>query len=75
MVAYFSGVVQSPITCAVIMGEMTAARVMTIPLLAVAIIAYECSHRICPTAIYEALAEIFLGAIEGKKVSFEEKTS
>ena len=75
MVAYFSGVVQSPITCAVIMGEMTAARFMTIPLLAVAIIAYECSHRICPTAIYEALAEIFLGAIEGKKVSFEEKTS
>ena len=63
MVAYFSGVVQSPITCAVIMVEMTAARFMTIPLLAVAIIAYECSHRICRTAIYEALADIFLGGI------------
>ena len=75
MVAYFSGVVQSPITCAVIMVEMTAARFMTIPLLAVAIIAYECSHRVCPTAIYEALAEIFLGSIEGKKVSFEEGES
>ena len=73
MVAYFSGVVQSPITCAVIMVEMTAARFMTIPLLAVAIIAYECSHRICPTAIYEGLAEIFLGALEGKNASFGKK--
>ena len=69
MVAYFSGVVQSPITCAVIMVEMTGARFMTIPLLAVAIIAYECSHRVCPKAIYEALAEIFLGSIEQQEVS------
>jgi len=69
MVAYFSGVVQSPITCAVIMVEMTGARFMTIPLLAVAIIAYECSHRVCPKAIYEALAEIFLVSIEQQEVS------
>ena len=75
MVAYFSGVVQSPITCAVIMVEMTAARFMTIPLLAVSIIAYECSHRICPTAIYEALAEIFLGSIKSQKMSVEGETS
>jgi H+/Cl- antiporter ClcA len=67
MVAYFSGVVQSPITCAVIMVEMTAARFMTIPLLAVSIIAYEFSHRICRTAIYEALAEIFLGGIRERE--------
>jgi H+/Cl- antiporter ClcA len=67
MVAYFSGVVQSPITCAVIMVEMTAARFMTIPLLAVAIIAYECSHRVCPTAIYEALADIFFAGIRKQK--------
>ena len=71
MVAYFSGVVQSPITCAIIMVEMTAARFMTIPLLAVAIIAYECSHRVCSTAIYEALAEIFLGTIKNEKASAE----
>jgi len=59
----------------VIMVEMTAARFMTIPLLAVAIIAYECSHRICPTAIYEALAEIFLGSIKSQKMSIEGETS
>lgn len=69
MVAYFSGVVQSPITCAVIMVEMTGARFMTIPLLAVAIIAYECSHRVCSTAIYEALADIFLGSIKSEEAS------
>ncbi len=67
MVAYFTGVVQSPITCAVIMVEMTAARFMTIPLLATAIIAYECSHRVCPSAIYEALAEIFLGGVRKRQ--------
>jgi H+/Cl- antiporter ClcA len=59
----------------VIMVEMTAARFMTIPLLAVSIIAYECSHRICPTAIYEALAEIFLGSIKSQKMSVEGETS
>ena len=37
MVAYFAGVVQSPITCAIIMVEMTAARHMTLPLLGVAV--------------------------------------
>jgi H+/Cl- antiporter ClcA len=67
MVAYFAGVVQSPITCAVIMVEMTAARFMTIPLLATAIIAYECSHRICPNSIYEALSEIFLAGIRKRE--------
>lgn len=67
MVAYFSGVVQSPITCAVIMVEMTEARFMTIPLLAVAIVAYECSHRVCRTAIYEALADIFLANVRKRE--------
>ena len=67
MVAYFTGVVQSPITCAVIMVEMTGARFMTIPLLATAIIAYECSHRVCPKAIYEALADIFLLGVQKRE--------
>ncbi|MCH2148761.1 MAG: chloride channel protein [Phycisphaerales bacterium] len=64
MVGYFAGVVQSPITCAVIMVEMTAARYLTLPLLATAVIAYECSRLICRTAIYEALADLFLGQLE-----------
>ena len=64
MVAYFAGVVQSPITCAVIMVEMAGARYMTLPLLATAVVAYQCSRLICRTAIYEALADMFLGNIE-----------
>ena len=64
MVAYFTGVVQSPITCAVIMVEMAGARYMTLPLLATAVMAYQCSRLICRTAIYEALADMFLGNIE-----------
>jgi len=66
MVAYFTGVVQSPLTCAVIMVEMTGARYMTIPLIGVAIVGYECSHLICRTSIYEALADMFLGNIEAR---------
>ena len=64
MVGYFTGVVQSPLTCAVIMVEMTGARHMTLPLMGVAVVAYECSHLICRTAIYEALADMFLGKVE-----------
>ncbi|MEE3001815.1 MAG: chloride channel protein [Planctomycetota bacterium] len=64
MVAYFAGVVQSPLTCGVIMVEMTGARYMTIPLLMTAVVAYECSRLVCRTAIYEALADIFLGHVE-----------
>ena len=64
MVAYFAGVVQSPITVFVIMIEMTAARFVTLPLMVSAILAYECSRLVCRKAIYEALAEIFLGGIE-----------
>lgn len=66
MVGYFTGVVQSPLTCAVIMVEMTGARYMTLPLMGVAVVAYECSHLICRTAIYEALADMFLGKVETK---------
>ena len=40
MAAYFAGVVQSPITAAVILVEMTDARRMTLPLLVAAILAY-----------------------------------
>jgi H+/Cl- antiporter ClcA len=63
MVAYFAGVVQSPITCAIIMVEMTAARHMTLPLLGVAVIAYECSHLVCRTSLYESLANTFLAGL------------
>jgi H+/Cl- antiporter ClcA len=60
MVSFFCGVVQSPITSAVILVEMTAARFFTLPLLLAAIVAYHASRLLCPTALYEALAEGFL---------------
>jgi len=64
MVAYFAGVVQSPITVFVIMIEMTDARFVTLPLMVTAIIGYECSSLVCTTSIYEALAELFLGNVK-----------
>lgn len=60
IVAYFSGVVQSPITSCVILVEMTGLVAFTLPLAVAAVIAYETSRRVCPEALYEALARNFL---------------
>lgn len=66
IVAYFSGVVQSPMTSFIIVIEMTGAIAFTLPLGVAAILAYEVSRRICPVALYEALAGNFLrgGAVD-----------
>jgi len=63
MSAYFCGVVQSPVTAAVIMVEMTAARFMTLPLLVATVLAYAASRQVCPVSLYEALAKSFLRRI------------
>ncbi len=68
IVAYFSGVVQSPLTSCVILVEMTGLIAFTLPLAAAAVIGYEVSKRICPEALYEALAMNFLKK-EGQKGS------
>ena len=60
MCAYFAGVVQAPITAAVIIGEMTAANGMRLPLLLAAMIAYGISRLIQRELLYHALAENFL---------------
>jgi H+/Cl- antiporter ClcA len=60
VVSYFSGVVQSPMTAFIILIEMTGAVAFTLPLGLAAIVAYEASRRVCPVALYEALAENFL---------------
>jgi H+/Cl- antiporter ClcA len=60
IVAYFSGVVQSPMTSFIIVIEMTGAIAFTLPLGTAAILAYEVSRRVCPVALYEALAQNFL---------------
>ncbi len=64
VVAYFSGVVQSPMTAFIILIEMTGAIGFTLPLGLASIVAYEASRRVCPVALYEALAENFLRAGE-----------
>jgi len=60
--SYFSGVVQSPMTSFIILIEMTGAVAFTLPLGVASIVAYEASRRVCPVALYEALAENFLRA-------------
>ena len=60
MVGYFTGVVQTPITAFVIVMEMTGSSSMLMPLIATALIAKSVSHLVCPTPIYQALAEAYL---------------
>jgi H+/Cl- antiporter ClcA len=60
MVAYFSGVVQAPITATIIVMEMTENQHMTIPLLATAMLAYATSRLVCRRPLYGALARQFL---------------
>ncbi len=60
MVAYFSGVVQAPITAFVIVMEMTDNHNMTIPLMATSVIAYAVSRIVCPTPLYKTMAASFL---------------
>ncbi len=60
MVAYFTGVTQTPITAFVIVMEMTDNHEMVLPLMAAAFIAKACSRLVCPTPIYRSLSENFI---------------
>ena len=60
MVAYFSGVVQAPITTFVIVMEMTDSHTMILPLMATSFIAYAVSRKICPKPLYRTMAEKFI---------------
>ena len=60
VVSYFSGVVQSPMTSFIILIEMTGSVAFSLPLGVASILGYEASRRVCPVALYEALAENFL---------------
>ncbi|MGH7210322.1 MAG: chloride channel protein, partial [Acetobacteraceae bacterium] len=66
MVAYFSGVVQAPITAAVIVMEMTDNQNMAIPLLACSILAFGASQIIARRPLYSALADRFVAALENR---------
>lgn len=62
MTAYFSGVVQAPITASVIVMEMTANQNLTIPLMATAFFSYAVSRLVCRRPLYSSLARRFLSA-------------
>jgi H+/Cl- antiporter ClcA len=56
MVAYFAGVVQSPLTAFVIVLEMTNDKAMAMPLMAAALLAAGASRLVCPEPLYHALS-------------------
>ena len=62
MVAYFSGVVQAPITATIIVMEMTNDGQVTVPLMATALLAYAASRLVCRKPLYATLAEYFLAS-------------
>lgn len=72
MVAYFAGVVQTPITAFVIVMEMTDNHAMVLPLMATAFIAYGASKLICQEPIYRSLAQGFLERLREAEPKAEE---
>jgi H+/Cl- antiporter ClcA len=64
-VAYFSGVVQSPLTAFIIVMEMTNNQEMLLALITTSFIAYGVSHLVCPQPIYHALSQAFLNSENG----------
>jgi len=70
-VAYFSGVVQSPITCFVIVLEMTASASgnMVLPIMISSLIANAVSRTICRESLYHALSKRYINAIKAKNLA------
>ena len=62
MVAYFSGVVQAPITAFVIVEEMTNDHALIVPLMIASMIGFATSKLVCPEGVYHALAHNFVAA-------------
>jgi H+/Cl- antiporter ClcA len=60
MCAYFAGVVQAPITSAVIIAEMSNQAGMRLPLLLAALIGYGVSRLFVRESLYHALAHAFI---------------
>ncbi|MBK6974795.1 MAG: chloride channel protein [Sterolibacteriaceae bacterium] len=65
VVAYFTGVVQAPLTAFIIVMEMTANHGMVFPLMATALIAQGASRLVCKEPLYKGLAEGFLKRTTG----------
>src|SRR5258708_2676575 len=69
MVAYFSGVVQAPITAFVIVLEMTDSSAMTVPLMAAALIGYGTSRVVDTPPVYHPSPETACGGTRTAAVS------
>ncbi|MGA0129181.1 MAG: chloride channel protein [Burkholderiales bacterium] len=69
MVAYFSGVVQAPVTAFVIVMEMTDNHDMIVPLMAASLLAAGTSKIVCRKPLYRALADQFLLKEEASRSS------
>ncbi len=64
MTAYFAGVVQAPITAAVIIAEMSNEAGMRLPLLLAAMIGYGVSRLFQRESLYHAMARNFVGNLK-----------
>jgi H+/Cl- antiporter ClcA len=69
MVAYFAGVLQTPITAFVIVMEMTANQSFILPLMATAFTAYWVSRLFWAQPLYRSLAQEFLTSAPGAQPS------
>jgi H+/Cl- antiporter ClcA len=67
MVAYFSGVVQAPITAFVIVAEMTDNHGLVVPLMLASLIGFATSRLVCPEGVYHALARNFVAAEKARQ--------
>jgi len=59
MAAYFSGVVQAPLTALVIVTEMTSSRDLTLPLMAAVFLGRGASALVCRVSLYRVLSVPF----------------
>ena len=66
MTAYFAGVVQAPITAAVIISEMSNATGMRLPLLLAAMIGYAVSQMFQRESLYHAMAHAYLRGLKAE---------
>ncbi len=62
MVAYFSGVVQAPITAFVIVTEMTDDHALVVPVMLCSLIGFAVSRLVCHEGVYHALSHTFVAA-------------
>ena len=77
MVAYLSGLTQSPLTAFVITMEVTGSYEMLLPMIAVSLIANFVSVIVCPTSFYHKLALRFEKPLKpsDKKIDENEKSN